>query len=84
MFYENKEFRRISNIMTEWRGKNKKLVPRFHGGLRRKSDVVPVTRYFHAITAFFFPVTSSHDHVRRKKNYILYKYTVELRTILSN
>lgn len=39
------------NEWMAWR--KKKLVPRFHGGLRRKSDVVPVTRYFHAITAFF-------------------------------
>lgn len=53
MFYENKEFLGILNIMTEWRGE--KTGSAFSWSLRRKSDVVPVTRYFDAITAFFLP-----------------------------
>lgn len=56
MFYENKEFQRILNIITEWRGE--KTGSAFSWSLRRKSDVVPVTRYFHAITDFFFPTAS--------------------------
>jgi hypothetical protein len=40
--------------MNEWRGE-KNWFRVFVQSLRRKSDVVPVTRYFRAITAFFLP-----------------------------
>lgn len=50
--------------MNEWRGE--KTGSAFLWSSRRKSDVVPVTRYFLAITAFFSSPPSS-DHGRRQK-----------------
>lgn len=53
MFYENKKFLGILNIITEWRVE--KTGSTFSWSSRRKSDVVLVTRYFDAITAIFLP-----------------------------
>lgn len=74
MFYENNEFRRILGIMTEWRGE--KTGSAFSWSLRRKSDVVPVTRYFHAITAFFLPSRLLITYLFYGKKIIL--HTIEM------